>query len=356
MSSKQYDLVVCIGRFQPLHLGHINNFNQALELGKHLLIIVGSSNQPRTIKNPFNDVERSIYINAAIQELGSNSQNNVTISTVNDYIYNENAWITEVQQKVFSCMDSIGLNATAKIAILGHNKDESTYYLKSFPQWKTVDAGGYLTINDKPIDATTIRNLMFDGYTDYVENVVPKSVFSFLTSFCKTEAYAQLVDEYKSIKDYKAKWANSPFPPVFMCTDAVVVQSGHVLLIKRGFSPGYGLWALPGGFVEQNLPCKENAIKELIEETSIDMPKRALLSAITHEQIFDAPSRSLRGRTFTMAYLFELVGGNEGLPKVKGADDAKEAKWVPLSEIDGMQNLLFEDHYSILKHMIGRLK
>jgi bifunctional NMN adenylyltransferase/nudix hydrolase len=353
MSSKKYDLVVCIGRFQPLHIGHVKNFKMAADIADHVLVLIGSANQPRTIKNPFNDEERANYIKDCLVYEGIQ---NHTISKVNDYLYNENAWITEVQQRVFACMDKLGLNATSNVAILGHNKDESSYYLKSFPQWKSVDTGGHHTMNGKPIDATTIRNLVFTGYTDFVQNIVPVNVFDFLVSFCTTSEYSELVDEYNFIEKYKKQWANSPYAPSFMCSDAVVVQSGYVLLVKRGFSPGLGLWALPGGFVEQNLTCKDNAIKELVEETSIDMPLRALHSAITHEQIFDAPSRSLRGRTFTMAYLIELVGGKEGLPKVKGADDAKEAKWFPLSEIDNMQHLLFEDHYSILKHMLGRLK
>jgi bifunctional NMN adenylyltransferase/nudix hydrolase len=350
MSSRKYDIVVCIGRYQPAHNGHINNFKHATEIGDNVLILIGSSNQPRTIKNPFTGAERSKMIGDACSEFSDN----IRIKTINDYLYNENAWITEVQQKVFSLMEELGLPPTSRIAILGHDKDESSYYLKSFP-WDTVDTGGCNTHNSRVIDATTIRKLMFERNIDYSKGVMPIEVYNYLLEFCRTSEFNELVKEYDHINEYKKQWAASPYPPQFMCSDAVVVQSGHVLLVKRGRAPGLGLWATPGGFVEGNLTCKDNAIKELIEETSIDLSKRTLYANISEEHMFDAPGRSLSGRTFTMAYLIELIGGKEGLPYVKGADDAAEAKWFPISEIDKMQDILFEDHYSILKHMIGKL-
>jgi bifunctional NMN adenylyltransferase/nudix hydrolase len=39
------------------------------------------------------------------------------------------------------------------------------------------------------------------------------------------------------------------------------------------------------------------------------------------------------------------------LPQVKGGDDARHARWVPLGELDPQQ--MFEDHYFIIQDMLG---
>jgi bifunctional NMN adenylyltransferase/nudix hydrolase len=74
------------------------------------------------------------------------------------------------------------------------------------------------------------------------------------------------------IEKYKESWKAAPFPPTFVTVDAVVVQSGHVLLVKRKAMPGAGLWALPGGFLNQEETLLDGAIRELKEETKIKVP------------------------------------------------------------------------------------
>ena len=49
----KYDYVVFIGRFEPFHIGHQEVVQRALEIAERVIILVGSSNQPRTIKNPW---------------------------------------------------------------------------------------------------------------------------------------------------------------------------------------------------------------------------------------------------------------------------------------------------------------
>jgi bifunctional NMN adenylyltransferase/nudix hydrolase len=99
----------------------------------------------------------------------------------------------------------------------------------------------------------------------------------------------------------------------FVTADAVVVQSGHILLVERGRAPGKGLLALPGGFVNPEERIRDAAIRELREETSISdgkgqIPPAMLASFIedARTRVFDAPNRSLRGRIITHAFLFRL--------------------------------------------------
>ena len=134
-----------------------------------------------------------------------------------------------------------------------------------------------------------------------------------------------------------------------MTVDAVVVQSGHILLVKRGDMPGKGQLALPGGFLNQNETMLDGAIRELKEETKIKVPVPVLKGSIKESKTFDAPNRSSRGRTITQAFFIDLGVGE--LPKVKGADDAEKAFWVPFNEVK--QEKMFEDHFHIIDNFIN---
>ena len=52
-ASTVFDYIIYIGRFQILHNGHIATIKRALSLAKKVVVVIGSSNMPRTIKNPF---------------------------------------------------------------------------------------------------------------------------------------------------------------------------------------------------------------------------------------------------------------------------------------------------------------
>jgi bifunctional NMN adenylyltransferase/nudix hydrolase len=88
--------------------------------------------------------------------------------------------------------------------------------------------------------------------------------------------------------------------------------------------------------------------RELREETKIKVPEAVLRGSTVTQRTFDDVHRSARGRTITSAFLIHLPATGE-LPKVKGADDAEKAKWVPLSQVT--QDVMFEDHFHIIKLM-----
>jgi bifunctional NMN adenylyltransferase/nudix hydrolase len=68
--------------------------------------------------------------------------------------------------------------------------------------------------------------------------------------------------------------------------------------------------------------------------------------------VFDYPERSVRGRTVTHAFHFDLGLGH--LPEVRGGDDAEAAHWMPLSDALGKPELFFEDHHAIIEHFVLR--
>jgi bifunctional NMN adenylyltransferase/nudix hydrolase len=239
------------------------------------------------------------------------------------------------------------------VAIVGNKKDSSSYYLDLFPQYDFVPVDGVKL----ELDATSIRELLFErpGFIDLVKSLVPSFTFSFLRDFLKTPEYLRLHREWEMIKKYKEAWKAAPYTPTFVTVDAVVKKAGHILLVKRKAAPGEGLWAVPGGFVEQNERLEDAAIRELSEETNIDLPPGLLKGSMSEGVVFDHPGRSLRGRTFTHAFLFDLdkADSKPGMPKVKGGDDAADAKFFTFAEILAMQDKIYEDHLSITRKLAG---
>jgi 8-oxo-dGTP diphosphatase len=116
-----------------------------------------------------------------------------------------------------------------------------------------------------------------------------------------------------------------------------------VLLIKRKNEPFKSQWAIPGGFVDENETLKAAALRELREETSLD------LNSLEQFHTFGDPGRDPRGHVVSVAH-FSLIKPN--LYTVKAADDAQEAKWFAL---DNLPKMAF-DHQTILEMAASHLK
>ncbi len=188
------------------------------------------------------------------------------------------------------------------------------------------------------------------------KTLIPAAAAKYLDVFRETEFFPHLKSEFEYIRKYKedTRFTGVPFDPVFLTTDAVVVQSGHVLVVRRRVHPGKGLLALPGGFLKADMTLEDNAIRELKEETQIKVPAAVLRGSIKNSHAFDYPERSQRGRTVTFAYFIELEPSlKDGLPKVKGGDDAAKAFWLPLSALGEKEDEFFEDHIHIVKYFLG---
>jgi bifunctional NMN adenylyltransferase/nudix hydrolase len=339
------DVAVLIGRFQPFHNGHDSLLRKALDTAPKVVIILGSSFHARSAKNPFTWQERSAIISAS---LAKKDRQRVLYIPVRDY-YHTQRWAHAVTVKVTQLLPN-----ARHIALIGYFKDSSSDYLNHFPLWKLVTAE-----QKADIDATRIRRVLFEAENidvslDVIADMVPTAVRQYLKAWTLLSCYPALVQEYDMVKAYKAAWQAAPYPPVFTTVDAVVKTAGHILLIRRGDFPGKGLWALPGGFLEQHEQLLQGAIRELSEETGLGVLIPSLIDALAGVAVFDHPDRSLRGRTITHAHFFDLK--TEQLPSVKGADDAAEASWVPIENISGMEDMFFDDHFHILDHFLGVTK
>lgn len=339
--TKQFDVLVTIGRFQPFHNGHKAVIDAALEQAKEVVVVVGSSFAARNIRNPFTFEERKAMIQAVF------STDRVHVVPVSDYPYDDNKWINAIQRVVDETVPH-----AKDIGLIGHSKDHTSYYLNIFPRWKDhVEVP-----NVDGINATDIRNFYLEhqGLTIELVYLLPRPVSGMLTAqMSQTDWFKTLHTEYHMIKKYKEAWKAAPFPPTFVTVDAVVVQSGHILLVERGDMPGKGLVALPGGFLNQEETMLDGAIRELKEETKIKVPPQILKDRVKESKTFDAPNRSARGRTITQAFFIDLGVGE--LPKVKGSDDAEKAFWVPVNQVAKNREMFFEDHYYIIDYFLNVL-
>lgn len=339
-----HEFGVYIGRFQPFHTAHLEKVRFALQWVNNLIMVIGSDNQARTIKNPFSTAERKEMIRAAV---GKELSDRITFVAARDYLYNDNLWITAVQRSVSDVIENINANKADDVVLIGHHKDASSFYLKLFPQWKYLDGGMTDTTS-----ATKIRQLYFELDKIGIKNFVPASVNQFLLTFMDSPEFSRLHEEYHHILNYRAQWEGAPFPPVFVTTDAVVIRSGHVLVVRRRASPGKGLIALPGGYLQQNEKIIDGCVRELKEETGIKLPASDLKEAICDNRVFDHPQRSLRGRTITHASCINL--GHGELPQVKGMDDADKAWWMALRDVFSQEDKFFEDHFHIISYFVNR--
>lgn len=352
-TQRKFAYAVVIGRFQPVHFGHQRLIEEALRAAQRVVVVVGSDRQPRSVRNPFTLDERERMVRACLR---GSEQMRVSVVGVSDSPYNDQLWIASIQSAVDRLVAQDGADpASARIALVGHLKDSSSYYLRLFPKWEFVPHEAVDSIH-----ATDVRQLYFDPERrgQIPAEALPDGTAGFLAQFASTADYAALCEERSFLADYRQKYryAGSDFPPIFTTVDAVVVEAGHILLVQRKFHPGRGTWALPGGFVGQQERLLDAAIRELKEETRLKVPAPVLTGSVKGSHVFDAPERSQRGRTLTHGFFFELAHNQwTGLSAVRANDDAAQARWVPISEFLGMQAQMYEDHFFIANHFLGGL-
>jgi len=137
-------------------------------------------------------------------------------------------------------------------------------------------------------------------------------------------------------------------PKIWIAGDTAAFRLGddgrlQILLIQRANEPFKGMWALPGGFVEEGEDLPDAAARELEEETGLRPAVMDQLGA------WGTPGRDPRGRVVSAVYV-AVAGARAG--EVKGGDDAANAEWHSL---DSLPALAF-DHEEIVPAALLDLK
>lgn len=132
------------------------------------------------------------------------------------------------------------------------------------------------------------------------------------------------------------------YPRPMVTVDIVLLSEESpqsILLIQRKNDPFKHKWALPGGFVEMDEDLEDAAIRELMEETSIEF------SSLNQFKTFGSLNRDPRGRTISIVYYKML---KKEIDAVAG-DDAGAAKWYSMSDLPG----LAFDHFAIIEDFMN---
>ena len=128
------------------------------------------------------------------------------------------------------------------------------------------------------------------------------------------------------------------YPHPAVCVDIILFCENKILLINRKNPPFENCWALPGGFVEMDETLEQSALRELFEETGIQ------LTILFQFATYGDPGRDPRERTVSVIYFLKL---DKELEPHAG-DDAKKADWFSLINLP----ILAFDHKKIIEDFI----
>ncbi len=140
------------------------------------------------------------------------------------------------------------------------------------------------------------------------------------------------------------------------------INSTHIVLIKRGYDPFKGYWALPGGRQKINEELDETVVREMREEVGIDMKidkskLPALVNVLGHETCLEQIRTYYSGNDprggNTTVYAIQINDNVENIEKsLKNGDDASDVK---VCRIDRIPELAF-NHFRFIEDYFVRLK
>ncbi|MFC6592282.1 adenylyltransferase/cytidyltransferase family protein [Deinococcus lacus] len=308
---------IYIGRFQPPHRAHLLVMQEALTQVQTLLICVGSAGAARSAKNPFTAQERISIIRAMLAEAGVDL-GRVQFTALPDHPYDEARWLASVRRA------ALDLCPTGQPALIGHIKDDSSYYLRSFPEWPFLP-----THVESPLSATDVRRALFEDDLGRVSGMVTPAVQTWLTQWRGQPEFARLAAEYAALRGVS--------PDVQLGVYGAVLRGHQVLLARETGPVGQGLLRLPGGPLRPGLSLRGSLSADLAALATLPGTETALAAAAL--TVYDAPGRSPAGREVAHVYR---------VPLAAGADEAGEP-WFNLPDILTRPELFWADHHAILE-------
>ena len=110
----------------------------------------------------------------------------------------------------------------------------------------------------------------------------------------------------------------------------ILVKDRQILLVKRGHEPNKGMWSIPGGLIKLGETAEEAAIREVREETGLEVSIGAV-AGVFNVIIKDSDSK-IKYHYVIIDYFGEVVGG-----MLRPGTDVTDARWFWLDEIGGVE-------------------
>jgi bifunctional NMN adenylyltransferase/nudix hydrolase len=330
-------LGLVIGRFQPLHKGHIRLISQALIDCDKVLILIGSSNKVEDFKNPFTLDERVKLLDSVF-----GNEPDVLVRSLKD-TDTDDEWVQNVIGHAISLQED-----PTQVTLYCNPKDEDWYRENFIYPLVTVDS--------LAISATQIRHAWYTSSTWTVQEFIPEETMDLMLSV-EDERFVSLSEDYtKTTAMNNRKTNGHPFGnPVEVVTFAVIMRDWKVLVGLRGGTRGHGTWGLPGGFLEASETTMEGALRETKEELGLDLKqmitqgKALCLTTAVSENLGD-----LSTRTVGVNYLF-VVSPDAPLDLNVDNTETTEYLWVDYKDICSDAFRLFFNHNQIVRQLLSKV-
>jgi bifunctional NMN adenylyltransferase/nudix hydrolase len=337
-------LAVVIMRAQLPTQAHFSLLQEAAKIADHTLILLGSSNLAPSVRNPFSFAQRKEMI-----QLGMGAYQVMTshFAPLPDFP-TDFEWEAQVLHSIQKTKNALDITDDSEVTIVAHEKDETSYYVHSFPQLALT-----LTPSFGDFNATEARERLISGSS--LEEYTHNSVVNWIEREYKSKprepfGFDWLVQQHLAVSIFQKPYLGLPYGINFITGDALVICGSYILLIERSGSVGKGQLALPGGFKDPGENIRKCIERELFEETVIDVPKRALRLGFAGMDVFSAQGRDPRGDFTTFCGVYVIEPNADGKPpKVKGASDATKAVWLHLADLKDMSRMMFADHAIIIE-------
>jgi mutator protein MutT len=115
----------------------------------------------------------------------------------------------------------------------------------------------------------------------------------------------------------------------FLGVGAVIIHDNRVLLVRRANPPLQGEWSIPGGLVEAGETTRDAIVREVLEETALQVEVAALVEVF--ERILRDKQSRVQYHYVLLDYRCRVLGG-----EAHAGSDVSEVRWATLDEVESL--------------------
>lgn len=334
--SYTFSTAVFIGRFQPFHKGHLHSVCFALEHAAKLIIVIGGHRLAPSVRGPWSSEQR---IDMILSCLTPAQKKRIRFVTVRDRLYSEDMWVSNVIGEVSKIAED------SAIALVGHEKDASSYYLRSFPNWVFLETGNY-----KGINSTDFRNSFFLTSVNHIDySNISFKVANALKKYRKTPDFKELQKKYKYVES-AIRFPKKTFTPDIVC-NSLLLTSRYILLVKNQDTLSKNLYSLPECELDQHDNAENCSLKNLAQTTKFDILSVNLKKYIKKSHTFQYAERFPVKTQQAVVFFYKL--DLDVLPKVSSNKKMSSVEWVLLDDLFLIEDKFYADHFQIIQYFLG---